>query len=56
MKVIDKYSAELKKDKKIRNTSYGLDYAGADKVYDGKIHEVSLGYSIDKRPLPESFS
>ncbi|OGN64836.1 MAG: hypothetical protein A3E80_02180 [Chlamydiae bacterium RIFCSPHIGHO2_12_FULL_49_9] len=48
MKVIDQYSAELKREKKIRNTAYGLHYAGPDKVYDGKIHEVDLGYCIDK--------
>jgi len=47
MDVIFKYSNDLKKDGIILR-SYGLDHAGQDKIYDGKIHEVSLGYSIDK--------
>jgi hypothetical protein len=47
MVVINKYSKELKKEGIVRRW-YGLDYAGADKVYDGKIHNISLGYGIDK--------
>jgi hypothetical protein len=48
MSVIDKYSKSIKKEKGIRNTLYGLDYAGQDKIYDGKIHVICLGYGIDK--------
>lgn len=48
MRVINKYSDEIKKKFLIERTSYGLDYAGPDKMYDGKIHVVALGYSIDK--------
>lgn len=47
MSVIERYSRKLKEDG-IINRWYGLDYAGSDKVYDGKIHEISLGYSVDK--------
>ncbi len=27
---------------------YGVNYAGEDKIYDGKVHLVDLGYRIDK--------
>ncbi len=47
MKVINKYSSHLKKEGIVRRW-YGLDYAGVDKIYDGKIHLISLGYGIDK--------
>lgn len=46
--VINKYSKTLKNEKKIRNSSYGLHYAGPDKIYDGKIHTIDLGYRLDK--------
>lgn len=48
MKVINEYSSEIKKGKELTLTRYGLHYAGPDKIYDGKIHQVSLGYRIDK--------
>ncbi len=47
MTVIDEFTQFLK-TKGIRNSSYGLFYAGDDKVYDGKIHVVALGYRTDK--------
>jgi hypothetical protein len=46
-KLIDTYCNQLKKEG-ILNTLYGLDWAGPDKVYDGKVHKVVLGYCIDK--------
>jgi hypothetical protein len=52
MKVIHKYSKDLKEEG-IVNRWYGLHYAGPDKVYDGKIHEISLGYSIDNNLKPQ---
>jgi len=42
-----KYSDKLEKEK-IIHRSYGFDHAGPDKIYDGKIHLIALGYSIDK--------
>jgi hypothetical protein len=48
MNVIDEYSRILKQEKGIICSSYGLDYAGPDKIYDGKIHTIALGYRIDK--------
>src|SRR5579872_1640327 len=48
MKEINIYSSQIKKDKGICRTWYGLDYAGPDKIYDGKIHQIDLGYRIDK--------
>jgi hypothetical protein len=48
MQYIDQYSDSLKEKQGIRCSSYGLDYAGKDKVYDGKIHKVALGYRIEK--------
>lgn len=46
MKVIDEYSETLKKEGFLR-VWHGLDCAGADKIYDGKIHEISLCYFVD---------
>lgn len=48
MDVIDEYSLKIKIEKKIDLRMYGLDYAGQDKIYDGKIHLIDLGYSINK--------
>ena len=48
MNVIDRYSKSIAIEKKVIRRSYGLDYAGRDNVYDGKIHLVKLSYSIDK--------
>jgi hypothetical protein len=45
---IDDYSSEIKEEKGINRAWYGLHYAGQDKIYDGKIHEISLGYRVDK--------
>lgn len=47
--IIKNYSKQLEEKSKIELTSYGLSYAGSDKVYDGKIHEIEVGYRIDKR-------
>ncbi len=49
MLVINEYSKLMEMEKGIRNTLYGLDYAGLDKIYDGKIHVIALGYSINKK-------
>ncbi|MBS0626015.1 MAG: hypothetical protein JSS32_08200 [Verrucomicrobia bacterium] len=49
MNEIDKYSHILKKEKGIECRMYGLHYAGPDKIYDGKIHTIALGYGIAKR-------
>lgn len=49
VEIIKNYSKNLEKSKGIELKLYGLDYAGPDKVYDGKIHEIGLGYSIEKR-------
>jgi hypothetical protein len=49
MDAINEYSEYLKKDKGITCGMYGLDYSGADKINDGKIHTISLGYDTDKR-------
>jgi hypothetical protein len=48
MLVIKKYSDLVAKSDEVLLRGHGFDYAGQDKVYDGKIHEISLGYSIDK--------
>ncbi len=48
MKTIKKHSKLIKKNAGITLRIYGLSYAGPDKIYDGKIHEIDLGYSIDK--------
>ena len=48
MKVINSYSSDIKKEKGIVLTRYGLKYFGPDKIYDGKIHQIDLGYRIDK--------
>ena len=49
MDVIDDYNKKIKKEKSIELTLYGLEYAGPDKVYDGNIHIIALGYALDKR-------
>lgn len=49
VKIIKNYSRNLEKTKGIELKLYGLRYAGSDKIYDGKIHEINLGYSIEKR-------
>lgn len=47
MAVINSYLKPLKKEG-IDLRGYGLHYAGPDKIYDGKIHEIDLALSIDK--------
>lgn len=47
--VIYDYSKKISKENSIELMSYGLDYAGADKVYDGKIHVIDLSYAVDRR-------
>lgn len=49
VEIIKKHSRNLEKTKEVELKRYGLDYAGSDKIYDGKIHEINLGYSIEKR-------
>jgi len=49
VELIKSYSRNLEKAKGIELKRYGLSYAGPDKIYDGKIHEINLGYSIEKR-------
>jgi hypothetical protein len=48
MPIIKNYSKKIQKEKNITLRLYGFRCAGRDKVYDGKIHEIDLGYSIDK--------
>lgn len=49
MSVIHGYSETIKKEKNIALRCYGLDYSGEDNVYDGKVHLIDLGYSLDAR-------
>ncbi len=49
MNVIYEYNKKLSKEKSIELCAYALDYAGKDKIYDGKIHVLDLAYSVDKR-------
>ena len=46
--VINQYSKEIELKKDIERRIIGLEYAGPDKIYDGKIHAIVLAYSIDK--------
>lgn len=48
MSVISDFSEKIEKKHGVRLTRYGLHYAGQDKVYDKKIHEIDLGYAIDE--------
>lgn len=48
MSIIDEYSVKIKTARNIEHRSYGFGSTGPDKVYDGKIHSLILGYSIDK--------
>ncbi len=48
MAIIDEYSKELEIKNNIEHRSYGFRSTGPDKIYDGKIHAIVLGYSIDK--------
>ncbi len=45
--LIKKYSEQLRKEKNVKLRSYGVRCTGRDKVYDGKIHLIDLGYSVD---------
>ncbi|MES2272908.1 MAG: hypothetical protein V4487_01805 [Chlamydiota bacterium] len=45
---IKDYSKKLKKETGIQLTMYGVTCAGDDKIYDGKVHLVDVGYCIDK--------
>src|SRR5579872_508168 len=49
MDVINDYLKPLEKEKCIQLRGYGLHYAGSNKIYDGKIHEINLSISVDKR-------
>ena len=49
VKIIKNYSRNLQQNKGIELKLYGLNHSGPDKIYDGKIYEINLGYSIDKR-------
>jgi hypothetical protein len=48
LSLIHEYSKYVKKEKGLRNTSYGLSYFTPDGVYDGKIHTIAAGYSTDQ--------
>ncbi len=48
MSEIHDYSHKLKKEQNIQLVLYGISGAGPDKVYDAKVHEISLGYRVDK--------
>jgi hypothetical protein len=48
MAIIDQFAEDIKKKKNIIFRAYGFVSTGPDKVYDGKIHALDLGYSIDK--------
>lgn len=48
MDVIDEYSKIIKEEKGIICSLHGFRWAGPDKIYDGKIHTIALGYRIDK--------
>jgi hypothetical protein len=47
MSEILSYSRTLKKEKNLTLFIRGLSYSGLDKVYDGKIHTVTIGYLTD---------
>lgn len=49
MSIIKEYSSIMREKDNIELRGYGLHYAGKDKVYDGKIHEINLSYSINKK-------
>jgi hypothetical protein len=49
MDYINAYSKKIKSELEIKRRVHGLRYFGDDKIYDGKIHVISLGFSIDKR-------
>jgi hypothetical protein len=53
MNVIQHYSTQLHRQEEIVLLQYGLDYAGDDQIFDGKIHKISLGYGIDQGHLSE---
>jgi len=48
MRVIKGYSKSIENEKGIVLRGYGLHYAGPDKIYDGKIHTIDLGYCVDR--------
>jgi hypothetical protein len=48
MKVINGFAKKIKQQKNVEMRLYGFRCTGPDKVYDGKIHAINLGYSIDK--------
>lgn len=48
MDEINRYSKGAKEKGYILD-SYGLHYAGEDKKYDGKIHQIDLGYTLKQR-------
>ncbi len=46
--LIKEHSKVLKKEKNITLRIHGVSCAGKDKIYDGKIHRLDIGYSLDK--------
>ncbi len=46
---IIEYSKKIKKEHDIDLRLYGVSCAGEDKIYDGKVHEINLGYSVEKK-------
>jgi hypothetical protein len=43
-----RYSEQAKRKQGIWLTRYGFEWSGKDNVYDGKVHVIDIGYSLDK--------
>jgi hypothetical protein len=48
MSIINEYSKKIEKERNIERRIYGFVVTNEDNVYDGKIHAIDLGYSLDK--------
>jgi hypothetical protein len=48
VQIIKDYSKKLEKKEGIELTSYGLNYTGPEREYEGKINEIEVGYKIEK--------
>lgn len=49
LKAILEYCHGLEKKTNLKLKSYGLFWSGLDKVYDGKVHEIHLQFSSDRK-------